>query len=379
MRILLVIHHELDLNAGAPGVVWQLGQQYLDRGHEVTYYSFDNIPEKVPSHLKRLLFPEFLAAYLCQNKFDVVDASTGDAWIFNKIQKYFPRQSPLLVTHCHGLEHIAHLANLEESARGNLSLSWKYPLYHGGFRLWEVASSLRSAELVFALNCQDAAYMAEHLNVSKERIKISPNGLTEKFLGLKVDLKLGSTESVVKIAQVGSYIERKGIRYSIPAIHRILSRFNHVQVSFIGTNCPASAIYSDFDPKFHDRLTIIPQYSHEELPRLLLGHQIKLFPTLSEGFSLALIEAMACGLAPVSTATPGAMEILIDQDNAYIIPERDISAIEHALEKLITDHQYLGNIRINAYNTVQKYSWKEIADQRLSLYQLARLAKEELS
>jgi len=64
MKILLTIHHDLNSNAGTPGVTWQLGQQYQKLGHQVLYYTFDNLPRWFPELAKSAMFPEFVAHYI---------------------------------------------------------------------------------------------------------------------------------------------------------------------------------------------------------------------------------------------------------------------------------------------------------------------------
>ena len=64
MKILLTIHHNLNPNAGAPGLTWQLGQEYQKLSHEVEYYSFDNLPHKLPGMVEPIIFPEFLASQI---------------------------------------------------------------------------------------------------------------------------------------------------------------------------------------------------------------------------------------------------------------------------------------------------------------------------
>jgi glycosyltransferase involved in cell wall biosynthesis len=375
MKILLIIHHELNPNAGAPGVTWQLGQEYQKLGHEVQYYTFDNLPRQLPGRVGSVMFPEFVASQISalskKQAVDVVDASTGDAWVWAKMRRQSRENRPLLVTRSHGLEHVVHLENLQEVQRGNLRLSWKYPLYHGGLRLWEVATSLRYADLALLLNRRDLDYAVEKLGVKPERSRIVANGIPEAFLNLTFEPTPDPEDSTIRIAQVGNYIPRKGIHYSTPALKTILDRYPHVKMSFLGTGCPEAEVYADFDPVVRDRIIVIPRYSHEMLPTLLRGHQIKLFPSLLEGFSLALPEAMACGLAPVTTATPGAMEIVRDGHDAIMIPPRDSQAIEQALERLITDRRYLDQLRLNAYATAQRYSWARIARDNLALYEEA--------
>lgn len=379
MKILLTIHHHLDRNTGAPGATLRLGEEYQKLGHEVHYYSFDCLPRKLPEKLESVLFPEFLASHistLCQQQsLDIVDASTGDAWMWAKIRRISEHNCPTLVTRSHGLEHIMHLENLEEARVGNLHLSWKYPIYHGGFRLWEVANSLRGADLSLFGNHRDLEYAVEKLGVDAQRARLFANGIPAEFLNLPFEPTPDAEDAVIRIAQVASYIPRKGIHYGVPALNNILDRYPQVKVSCLGTGCSAAEVLADFAPAVRDRVAVVPSYSHETLPDLLRGHHIKLFPTLSEGFSLALVDAMVCGLAPLTTTTPGPMEIVRDGCNGILVPPRDTQAIVTALEQLITDRPYLEKLRRNAYATAQKYSWEKIASNNLTLYETALAEK----
>ncbi len=384
MKILLTIHEKLDPDSGSAGSTLKLGQEYQKLGHEVQYYSFDNLPSWLHPKIKDVVFPEFVAAQIStrssKQAIDVVDASTGDAWLWAKMLRNSSKKRPLLVTRSHGLEHTQHLENLEDVRRGNLRLSWQYPLYRGSILLWEVATSLRCADLVFQLNHQDAKYAIEHLGVKPERTHVFPNGIPDAFLNLRFEPTPAAEDSVIRIAQVSTYITRKGIHYSAPALNKILARYPYVQMSFFGTECrecsDVAQVYADFDPDVRDRIRVVPRYPHEMLPTLLKGHHIKLLPSLSEGFGKALIEAMACGLAPVTTATPGPMEIVGDGYDAQVIPTRDSQAIEQALERLLSDRPYLEQLRRNARTAAQRYSWRRIAKDRLSLYEEALRKKE---
>ena len=377
MKILLTIHHELNINLGAPGVTWRLGQEYIRLGHEVSYFSFDNLPSFLPSIVQGILFPEFVAskvAGLVKNQeIDVLDASTGDAWVWSKWSNFFAHQAyPLVATRSHGLEHAVHLQLLEEVKRGNMKLSWKYPIYHGGFHLWEVANSMRLADLVLLLNEYDLGYAVQELKVQKERAYLVKNGILDTLLNLP--LQPLSEDDKIRIALIGSYIPRKGIHYSIPALNSILREFPQVEVSFLGTMVARDQVIADFDPEIISRVHVVPTYQNSELPALLAGHSIHLFPSLSEGFGLAVVEAMACGLVPIVTAIPGPTEIVKTDFDAIVIPPRDVLAIEQAIKKLITDRDCLQRLRLNAYNTAQQYSWTTIAKSNITLYELA-LAK----
>jgi glycosyltransferase involved in cell wall biosynthesis len=379
MNILLTIHHHLDPNAGAPGVTWQLGQEFQKLGHHVDYYSFDDLPSQLPEIVKSIVFPEFVASHIMtltrRKPIDVLDASTGDAWVWAKLRRSSDHR-PLLVTRSHGLEQIMHLEILAAARQENLRLSWKYPLYHGGLRLWEVAQSLRSGDLALLLNQDDADYAIHQLGVDPDRVEIVANGIPAEFLNLPLEPTPLDRSATIRIAQVGSYIPRKGIGYGVPAVNQLLQRHPQVVMSFLGTGCCEDRVHADFDPDVRDRVKVTPHYDHQLLPSLLQGHQIKLFPTLSEGFSLALSEAMACGLAPVTTATPGPMEIVRDEIDGILVAPRDTEAILQALERLIADRAYLEKLRRHAYETAQNYSWQKIAATTIALYERAKHSRE---
>ena len=377
MKILLTIHHELDPNLGAPGVTWRLGQEYLKLGHEVTYFSFDDLPKFVKGITKSIFFPEFVASRINSlvkgNQVDVIDASTGDAWVWAKFyknrntKKSQSSRQPILATRSHGLEQVVHQQLLEEAKLGNTKLSWKYPIYHGGFHLWEVAQSLALADLALLLNEYDLEYAVQNLDVSPERAFVVKNGILDSLLGQPQPT--AANTSKICIAHIGSYIARKGIHYSVPALNSILQRFPDVEVSFLGSMTTKDVIMQDFDAGLASRIHVTPRYNNVDLPSLLSGHAIHLFPSLSEGFGLAVVEAMACGLAPIVTDIPGPTAIVTNDFDAVLIPPRDQAAIETAIAELITNEDKLNRIRNNAYNTAQQYSWGAIAKYNLALYE----------
>lgn len=380
MKILLTIHHHLDPNTGAPGATLKLGQEYQKLGHQVFYYSFDHLPHYLSGKIKSVIFPYFLAHYLSKlsTPIDIIDASTGDAWFWGKVSSYQRNNNPLLITRSHGLEHTVHHAFLKEVKTGRQHSSWKYRFYHGGFRLWEVANSLREADLVFLLNHDDLEYAVTNLKIKREKTHVVMNGISESFLGLKFETSPLSSPSKISIAQVGSYIPRKGINYGVPALNTILKRYPQVQVSFLGTGCSPAQVHQDFDEEVRDRVQVIPYYSNDTLPTLLQGHQIKLLPSLSEGLGLVLLEAMACGLTPIATNVSEPKEIIRDGENGLLVPPYDSHAIINAIEQLITNSSYLEQLRHNAYATAQDYSWSRIAHHNITLYQQGLAQKQKI-
>jgi glycosyltransferase involved in cell wall biosynthesis len=380
VNILFTVHHFLDVNAGAPGATYHLAAEYRALGHGADIYSFDNLPGLFSERERQLLFPYFVAAHLGAvtrtRRIDVVDASSGDAWLWSFRRRSQQRRSPLVVMRSHGLEHVVHRERMEEARLGNLHLSWKYPLYHGGWRLREVARSFRQSDLNLLLNRQDVQYLIDRFHVSPMRARVIPHGVPECFLGLPVGPVALDRESPISIAHIGRYDPAKGSKYLSEALSRVLHRNSQVKVGFFGCGCASEVVLRDYERSVHRQIDIVPGYDRPQLPKLLAPFQIKVFPTISEGFGLVLLEAMACGLAPVVTATPGPLEIVKDGYNAIVVPPRNGSAIAEALECLIADRQRLEELRRNAHRTAQAFSWPRIAEKTLQTYEAFMEARD---
>lgn len=76
---------------------------------------------------------------------------------------------------------------------------------------------------------------------------------------------------------------------------------------------------------------------HEHMPRYLQSADIYVSPSLSDSTSVALLEAMACGLAPVVTDVEANLEWVRNEINGLVVPRGDEGALAAALIKVIKD------------------------------------------
>jgi glycosyltransferase involved in cell wall biosynthesis len=58
--------------------------------------------------------------------------------------------------------------------------------------------------------------------------------------------------------------------------------------------------------------------SHDDLGKLLRNAHVFVLPSFYKGLPLVLMEALACGCRLVTTALPGVMELLADDDNPMV-------------------------------------------------------------
>jgi glycosyltransferase involved in cell wall biosynthesis len=69
----------------------------------------------------------------------------------------------------------------------------------------------------------------------------------------------------------------------------------------------------------------------QDVPTLLAGARLFVLPSLSEGISLTILEAMARGLPVVATQVGGNPELVADGETGRLVPPRDPAALAQAL------------------------------------------------
>ncbi|MGY0196283.1 glycosyltransferase [Leptothrix sp. BB-4] len=74
-----------------------------------------------------------------------------------------------------------------------------------------------------------------------------------------------------------------------------------------------------------------------DVPQVIGAYDVFAMPSLSEGHSIALLEAASSGLAIVATAVGGNPEIVQDGRNGLLVPSQDAPALTAALDRLLGD------------------------------------------
>jgi glycosyltransferase involved in cell wall biosynthesis len=364
LRIVLTIHHDLDLNTGAPGSTLQLGNALCRLGHQVSVVGFDNLPIHLDPRLNQLTFPIYASAHagclLRRGQVDVVDASTGDLWLLPRI--VITKARGIVVTRSHGLEHLVHLQQIDAASRGELNLSRRYFVYHGGIRLNQVARSLRIADISVFLNAPERQWAIDNLRVRPDRSTVATNGVAPELVGLP----LSDAEAVPRIAILGGFAWRKGAETAAAVLSEVLKRMPRLGASWLGAE-PAEVTRA-LDPAVRDRVRVLPRYELVDLPSLLRKHEILLFLSRAEGFGKVVIESMACGLVPVASDIPGPGDILNGKDAGMLVPVGDVGAAVDAVNYLLEHPEQRQQMRQRAHTLAQGYTWDAVADERVALY-----------
>lgn len=108
---------------------------------------------------------------------------------------------------------------------------------------------------------------------------------------------------------------------------------------------------------------------HQETPAYYSASDLMVLPSLAEGVSMALTEAMAASL-PLLITNRVANWVEIEQDGAGLVVEPVAPEVEKALVRLATDPTLLGTLARRAKESARKrYDISQVALLMLRAYQ----------
>lgn len=176
---------------------------------------------------------------------------------------------------------------------------------------------VKKASAVLTLNKNSADYAR---SVGCESVYIIPNYIESTYLN--TDFKV--SERIKTIVFVGHVIPTKGIMELIESA----KAFPDIVFTVVGPVGEEIASVS-----YPENVKLIGRRTPEEVQAILRNSDVFLFPSYTEGFSIALVEAMASGL-PVITTDVGANKDMIEDKGGVLVPVQSAEAISDAIRKI---------------------------------------------
>ncbi len=199
-------------------------------------------------------------------------------------------------------------------------------LFKKGDIFLPVSSHLKARLL--ELGCDEDKIRVHHMGIKSEkfpfRIRKVPEG------------------ELVKVITIGRLIEKKGIDYGIRAVRDLKEKQLKIEYNIIGDGPLRKDLERLIDElKLADAVKLLGEKPHKEVIDLLDEAHILLAPSITaknadqEGIPVVLMEAMAMGLAVVSTYSSGIPELVEEGRTGCLTSERETGAIAEKVEHLI--------------------------------------------
>jgi glycosyltransferase involved in cell wall biosynthesis len=191
--------------------------------------------------------------------------------------------------------------------------------------------------------------------VAPQDILVIRNGLDLSRFDAAPDPQLaasiGVSGSPVAIV-VSNLIRYKGHEYFLRAWQSVVQRFPSAQAVLVGDG----VLRADLERLVDDLR--IRQAVHflgvrSDVPALLALADLYVHPSLQEGYSNAVLEAMAAGKAVIATAVGGNVEAISDGETGLLVPAQDAAALAAAMMRVLGDDSLARRLSQNARRHVR--------------------------
>jgi sugar transferase (PEP-CTERM/EpsH1 system associated) len=231
-----------------------------------------------------------------------------------------------------------------------------------------------AADAVFAVTRDLRSYHARVSWTKESRIRVLANGVdTGRFCKLggeaeRARIALGLPPNSTIVGSVGRLVPIKDHVSLLKAVETLVSKGSEVRVVLAGDGPEKASLES-----FVANSSVLGGRVHflgdtGDVPQVLRSLDIFVLPSISEGMSNTLLEAMSCGLPVVASRVGGNRELLEDSGVGLLFEPRNVSDLAEKLSRLLDEsvRQKLGTAARS--HVLSNYSLEDMMQRYRELY-----------
>ncbi len=241
---------------------------------------------------------------------------------------------------------------------------------------WIVKYTIKKADMI-TCDCQKVKNeIIELAGYPEDKIVVFPRGIDlllfnpqkdgsgiRKNLGWERNKILIMTRSFYPVYRIDLFIE---------ALPKIIKAEPSTRVILMGTGPEEDKLKMIIKHKNLDNFIHFARLApNSEMPHYLNASDIYVSSSLSDGTSLSLLEAMACGLPVVVTKVPAIMEWVKDKVNGLVVPKENITALSNAIISLLKNSFFREKMRNRNLKVVQeRANWEKNFNKLENIYSI---------
>jgi glycosyltransferase involved in cell wall biosynthesis len=209
---------------------------------------------------------------------------------------------------------------------------------------------LNNSDMIIAISNSTLVDLIQTLNVPARKIRLVYNGIDQEYYCQKIEWSAAIAGLGIKspyIVYSGTVRVSKNVTNLIEAFSRLSSRY----------------------PNIANRVLMLVHLPNDVMPYLYTGSNVFAFPSLYEGHSLALLEAMACG-CPILTSNFGSMLETVG-DTALCVNSYSVESIAEGLDQLLSNSDLRKKMGAAARERVRRWTPKACAEGTLNVLEEA--------
>lgn len=286
----------------------------------------------------------------------------------------FIRDNNTDILHCH--EYKSNIMGLLASrkrkikvittAHGWVKSDLKVRLYELFDAIW-----IRFFDIIVAVSLSRKKELMSRL-IPEKKILVINNGIAlgafaetgnaEKY---RRELKLRPETKV--IGNIGRLTSEKGHRYLLEAFPAVLRKFPDSKLLLAGDGNLREKLLMQAKNLGIAESVFLLGYKKDIKP-LLSIMDIFVFPSLTEGFPMALLEAMAMGVPVIASKVGGIPEIVKENETGILVRSKNSSEIAEAIIKLLSEQEILDRMKVKSREEVRRFSVEEMVRKYENLY-----------
>ena len=233
----------------------------------------------------------------------------------------------------------------------------------------------RWATAVFTVSQELRSYHAAQAWCNPEKIRVLYNGVDgERFqprpqVGSAIRRHLGIPADGFVVGFVGRMVPLKDTMTLLRAVETLAPSSPQLHVLLVGSGPELARLqaYVLCSPLLNGRVTF--PGSSDAVPDLLNAMDVFVLPSLVEGMSNTVLEALATGLPVVATRVGGNPEIVEDSVCGYLFPPGDASQLSARLATLLQNRQLRARFgRAARERAVKHFSLSSMLGRYYDLY-----------
>lgn len=167
----------------------------------------------------------------------------------------------------------------------------------------------------------------------------------------------------------GRLHEMKGLDFLVRAWPQVVSRVPNARLWLVGDG-PYRAELNDLIGHLGLWGFVYVTGPFDDVEEFVRAADVFILPSLEEGMSLALLEAMAMGLPVVASAIPANAALVEDRVTGLLVPPRDSESLAEEVLELFENRERAERLGQAARELVsQRYSLEQMVDGHLGLFE----------
>ncbi len=241
---------------------------------------------------------------------------------------------------------------------------------------------LSKADAIIAVSENIRNWIVDDLNIIPKKVFCISNGVnTRKFRKIEIERKkmlpeIPKYRKIVFLAK--SLTKMSGIEYLLRSMPFVLSnRDVHLLIAGEGPDKDKFELLCK-DINISDNVTFLGLVDHDQIKKYMNIADVYVQPSLTEGFSLSFLEAMASGCPVIASSVGGLEEILqkgfkeTNQNIGLLVPPKNSGMLAKEILFLLNSSNESKLMAERARRFVKKnYSWEKIAKDIENVYKYA--------